>query len=313
MLTKGAHDAYGRCDSTRQQGDVRWLGVEPDSVLDGQRDLGLTTQTLGSRVHYLRSVDSTSSALRALAERGAEAGTVVLADEQTGGRGRSGRAWFSPDGLGVWMSVLHESALPAGRLAPLSIAAAVSVAAALGEFTGLDVRVKWPNDLLVGGRKLGGFLLESVETEGGARRVVLGSGVNVGVTEDDLPKELLGAATSLSMELGRPVARLDVLRVVARALEDCFESYELECMVGFRERWRALSSTLGREVTVAPGTVGEASGPLFTGTVTGLAESGALVLRFASGGTREIWFGDVTLRPADDTPPAGRAIERTGR
>jgi len=278
---------------------VHDLGVEPDSVLDGPRDLGLTTARVARRVHYLRSVESTSTALVSLAERGAEAGTVVLADEQTGGRGRSGRTWFSPERLGLWVSVLHETALPAEKLAPLSVAAAVSVASALRGETGLDVKVKWPNDLLVGGRKLGGFLVELVQTAGGdVQSVVLGVGLNVGIREGDLPDDLAGTATSLAIELDRPVRRLDVLRIVLPALERCLESYELECIAGFRERWRELSSTLGREVTIAPGTAGGASGPLFTGTVTGLAESGALVIRFASGGTREIWFGDVTLRQA---------------
>ena len=129
--------------------------------------------------------------------------------------------------------------------------------------------------------------------------MVLGAGVNVGLAADDIPEELVGTATSLSIELGTPVRRLDILRLVVEALERCFEEYELECVTAFRERWRRISSTLGREVTIAPGTAGR-SGPLFTGTVTDLAESGALVIRFASGGTREIWFGDVTLRGTND-------------
>jgi len=124
---------------------------------------------------------------------------------------------------------------------------------------------------------------------------VLGMGLNVGLARSDLPDGLRRSATSLSIELERPVRRLDVLRIVAPAIERCLDEYELECIVPFRERWRRLSGTLGREVTVSPGTTGDSSGPLFTGVVTGLAESGALVIRFASGGTREIWFGDVTL------------------
>jgi BirA family biotin operon repressor/biotin-[acetyl-CoA-carboxylase] ligase len=288
--------------------DANHLGFEPDSILDGQRDLGLNTKWLCRRVHYLRSVDSTSTAIKALANRGAEPGTAVLADEQTGGRGRSGRTWFSPARLGLWMSVLYESALSPERLAPLSIAAAVAVAGALGGETGLDVRVKWPNDLLVGQRKLGGFLVESTDL-GESRRVVLGVGLNVALAEEDIPAGLANSATSLAIELARsaqgPVAlrRLDVLRIVAPALERCFEDYELEGIAGFRGRWRALSSMLGREVTVAPGTAGGPSGPLFTGVVTGLSESGALMLRFASGGTREIWFGDVALRDAASKRP----------
>jgi len=282
------------------------LGVEPGTVLDGPRDLGLATTRVGHIIHYLRTVDSTSNKLKALAREGATVGTVVLADEQTGGRGRSGRTWFSPDRMGVWMSVLLESGAAAERLAPLSVAAAVSVADALRELTGLDVRVKWPNDLLVGGRKLGGFLVESMQTAG--ERVVsavLGVGLNVSLAEDDFPAELAGTATSLQLALGRPVARLDVLRVTLLALEECFERYERDGIAGFRERWRELSSTVGREVTVAPSAAktplardsgGERPDQRVTGTVTDLAESGALVIQDKAGATREIWFGDISLR-----------------
>lgn len=279
------------------EGDPCSLGVEPGTVLDGPRDLGLATTYVGRVVHYLRSVGSTSTELKALAREGAAAGTVVLADEQTGGRGRSGRTWFSPEGLGVWMSVLLECDIPAERLAPLSIAAAVSVADALRELTGLDVRVKWPNDLLVGDRKLGGLLVESIQTAGErVESAVLGVGLNVGLDENDLPAELVGAATSLRLALGRPVARIEVLRATLPALERCFERYEREGVAGFLERWRELSSTLGREVTAVPGAANTLPGSRVTGIVTDLAESGALVIQDASGVDREIWFGDVTLR-----------------
>jgi BirA family biotin operon repressor/biotin-[acetyl-CoA-carboxylase] ligase len=194
------------------------------------------------------------------------------------------------------MSVLFECELPAERLAPLSVAAAVSVAEALRELTGLDVRVKWPNDLLVAGRKLGGLLVESAQTAGeSVRSAVLGIGLNVGLVSSDLPPELAGVATSLGIELKRTVPRLDVLRATLPALEGCFDDFGREGIAGFRERWRGLSSTLGRRVVVTPGGVG----PVVTGTVVDLSESGALVLEDAAGEKRDIWFGDVTLRHAE--------------
>jgi BirA family biotin operon repressor/biotin-[acetyl-CoA-carboxylase] ligase len=220
----------------------------------------------------------------------------VLAEEQTDGRGRSGRTWHSPSGQGLWMSVLFGCDARPDELAPLSIAAAVSVAEALRELTGLDVRVKWPNDLLVGDRKLGGLLVESAQMAGeSVRSAVLGIGLNVGLDKTDLPPELDGVATSLRMELGRSVSRLDVLKVTLPALEACFDGFGLDGIAGFRERWRGLSSTLGRRVTVTPGGAGSA----VTGTVKDLAESGALVLEDAAGERRDIWFGDVKLRHAE--------------
>ncbi|MFH1690619.1 MAG: biotin--[acetyl-CoA-carboxylase] ligase [Candidatus Eisenbacteria bacterium] len=274
--------------------DLEGLGPEPSAVLDGARDLGLATRYVGRTVHHLRSVDSTSNVLRSLAADGAAAGTVVLADEQDAGRGRTGRKWYSPDGLGVWMSVLLRSEMSAERLAPLSIAAAVSLAEALRILAGLNVRVKWPNDLLVDGRKLGGLLVESAQMAGeSVQSAVLGIGLNVGLDESDLPPELVGVATSLRIELGRSVTRLEVLRATLPALEECFDRFEREGIAGFRERWRGLSSTLGREVTITPGA---AAGSAVSGTVTDLSESGALVLEDAEGGRQDIWFGDITLR-----------------
>jgi BirA family biotin operon repressor/biotin-[acetyl-CoA-carboxylase] ligase len=272
-------------------------GVAPDSVLDGPLDLGLRTDRAGRRVHYLASVGSTSTALKRLAQDGAEPGTVVLADKQTDGRGRSGRTWHSPGGRGVWMSLLLSCDSPAECLAPLSIAAAVSSAEALRTLTGLDVRVKWPNDLLVNGRKLGGFLVEAAHTDGGTvKSAVLGVGLNVDMGEADLPDELRGIATSLSAEAGHPVSRLDVLRAVLPALEACIDDFKRDGIGGFRERWRKLSSTVGQEVTVNPGT---GAGHPVKGTVVDLARSGALVVEEPSGATREIWFGDVTLRRSE--------------
>jgi BirA family biotin operon repressor/biotin-[acetyl-CoA-carboxylase] ligase len=179
----------------------------------------------------------------------------------------------------------------------LSVAAAVATAEALGEMAGLDVRVKWPNDLLVGGRKLGGLLVEAAQTSGGSvQSAVLGIGLNVDLAKSGLPEELRDAATSLSAETGHPVSRLDVVRTVLRALEGCYEDFQSDGVAGFVARWRELSSTLSSEVTVAPGT-GDA--PDVTGTVVDLSETGALVVEETSGGRREIWFGDVKLRATE--------------
>jgi BirA family biotin operon repressor/biotin-[acetyl-CoA-carboxylase] ligase len=150
---------------------------------------------------------------------------------------------------------------------------------------------------MVGGRKLAGLLVESAHTSGDrVRKAVLGIGLNVGLSEADLPPELVGVATSLVME-GRSIPRIEVLRATLRALEGCLEQYERAGIEGFRERWRGLSSTLGREVNIASAV--DSNEAAFTGVVTDLAPSGALLLEDAAGGTREIWYGDVTLRHTD--------------
>lgn len=269
-------------------GDPNHLGVEPGQVLDGRTDLGLSTRYVGGTLHYLKVVESTNTELARLAEEGAPSGAAVLAEEQTGGRGRLGRAWHSPAGGGLWMSVLLRADLPPERLAPLSVAVSVSVTEALRGHTGLDVRVKWPNDILVGGKKLGGVLVESTaEVGSGTTAAVVGIGLNVNVTEGGLPPELRGIATSLREALGRDVSRVDVLKAVALAVEDAFDRFLEGGVDAFRERWRALSTLLGGCVTV-----GEAPDAR-RGTVVDMALSGALILETAPGHTEEVWHGDV--------------------
>jgi BirA family biotin operon repressor/biotin-[acetyl-CoA-carboxylase] ligase len=275
-------------------GGPNHLGVEPGRVLDGGADLGLSTDYVAARLHYLRSVGSTNAVLTGLAEDGAPSGEAVLAEEQTGGRGRLGRAWHSPEGGGLWLSVLLRTDLPAEKLAPLSIAVAVGVGEALRELTGLDVRVKWPNDILVGGKKLGGVLVESTRApDAETTSVVVGLGLNVNTTAGDMPPELEELATSLRESVGRELDRLEVLRAVVTALEDCFDEFLERGIGSLRERWRDLSTLRGLRVTLNAGSEGR------TGTVVDMADSGALILEMAGGGTEEVWHGDITPVAAD--------------
>ena len=274
--------------------DSEDLGIPPGRVIDGRADLGLPTRYVGARFHYLRSVGSTNAMLAELARAGEPSGTVVLADEQTAGRGRIDRSWFSPEARGIWVSVLLRTNMTAGKLAPLSVAAAVAIAETLREQVGLDVRVKWPNDLLVDGKKLGGLLVESVQTaRGSVESASVGLGLNVGLRADEIPAELASGATSLSICLGRNVERLEVLGAVLLALEHCFDEFVRGGMESFRGRWRALSTLLGREVTVHSTQGGR------VGTVVDMAPTGALVVETPTGEKLEVWHGDVTPKLND--------------
>ena len=271
------------------------LGVPPGRVVNGKTELGLSTRYVGASVHYIRSVGSTNAVLHELAADDAPSGTVVLADEQTGGRGRVGRAWFSPEARGIWVSVLLRTDLPAERLAPLSVAGAVAVAEALRKHTGLDVRVKWPNDLMVEERKLGGLLVESAQAaDGSIEFASVGLGLNVNLRGEEIPPELAARATSLAVCLGHDVSRLEVLRTVLLALEECFEKFERGGMESFRAQWRELSMLLGRKV-VLQGTQGDR-----VARVVDIAPTGALRLELPSGEIEEVWHGDVTLQSAPE-------------
>ncbi|MFH1502150.1 MAG: biotin--[acetyl-CoA-carboxylase] ligase [Candidatus Eisenbacteria bacterium] len=277
------------------------LGFAPGQVLSGPVDLRLDASLVGCRVHYLPSVGSTNAVLRSLAEDGEPEGAVVVADEQTAGRGRAGRSWFSPRGKGLWLSVLLKPLRPAIDVAPLSMVTAVSVAAVLRRDFGVDARVKWPNDLVAGGRKLGGILLESLQGAGGAvERVVVGIGLNVNLDARDVPSDIAGTATSLRMLLGMDVSRLDVLRSVLDAFDEDWRKFESDGVAGFLERWRGLSTVLGRRIEIAtdgePG-AGDARANarerLVAGTAVDITPEGALVVEDGAGRRVQVWHGDV--------------------
>jgi BirA family biotin operon repressor/biotin-[acetyl-CoA-carboxylase] ligase len=170
--------------------------------------------TLGLPRTHLRSVGSTNDRARELAERGAPHGTLVTADEQTAGRGRLGRRWEAPPATAILASLVLVPPVVAARLPELSLVAGRAVARAIEAVTGLEPTLKFPNDVLVGGRKVAGILAEASEG-----RVVLGFGVNVNQLTGELPAETATAPTSLRIETGAPVERAELLAEILAQLE----------------------------------------------------------------------------------------------
>jgi BirA family biotin operon repressor/biotin-[acetyl-CoA-carboxylase] ligase len=234
---------------------------------------------LAHAIVRLPTVDSTQRVAFELAEQDAADGTVVVADTQTAGRGRRGRMWHDAPGDSLLVSIVVRPRLDVSDLPKLSIAAAVAVAEALAAATGLDVRLKWPNDVLVHRRKLAGILLESkILAE---PIVVVGIGINL--RQRAFPSALVGAATSVDLEGGRAVGREELLEVVLEAFDRWRRRLESEGFAALRARWLALADTIGRTVTV-----GE-----HEGLAIDLAEDGALVLRRADG-VQRVLAGEVT-------------------
>ena len=214
-------------------------------------------------------VSSTQDVAIELAESGACDGTVVVAETQTGGRGRHGRTWEDEPGESLLASIVARPRLSVRDLPKLSLATAVAVAEAIGEMAGLAVRLKWPNDVLVNGRKLAGILLESrISAE---PIVVVGIGINL--RQQAFPAVLAASATSVILEGGRWVEREAMLDAVLTAFDVWRERLEVEGFAPVRARWLELAETIGRRVTV-----GE-----HAGVAIGLDGEGALILRHAHG------------------------------
>jgi BirA family biotin operon repressor/biotin-[acetyl-CoA-carboxylase] ligase len=228
----------------------------------------------------LGRVESTQTIAFALAADGAPDGTVVVADSQAAGRGRRGRAWLDEPGASLLASIVLRPRLEPARLPGLSLAAAVAVAEALTRTAGVTPRLKWPNDVLVGGRKLAGILLES-RLSGNRATTVLGVGVNL--TQRVFPAELAHTATSVWLVSGRLVDRDSLLAALLDALGEWRRRLERQGFAPVRARWRALADTLGRTVTVDG----------VSGVAVDVDADGALVVADAEGRRRRIVAGEV--------------------
>jgi BirA family biotin operon repressor/biotin-[acetyl-CoA-carboxylase] ligase len=239
-------------------------------------------------VQHVNETGSTNADLLALARAGAPEGTVLVADHQTAGRGRRDRVWLAPPRSSLLASILVRPRLAAARLAVVTQAVAIAAADACVATAGVRAELKWPNDLLVGSRKLAGVLAESVlDPTGAVSAVVVGIGLNVsGPPGDSVSSEWPAGATALELEAGRPIERDDVLA----ALLDGLARLDQPTVT---RRYRAELGTLGREVRV------ELPDGSFAGRAEDVRADGALVVLLPDGSRRSVTAGDVVhLRPA---------------
>lgn len=255
----------------------------------------LRTRKLGRILHLLEETPSTNTAALALAQTGAEEGTVVVAERQTAGRGRLGRRWFSPSGENLYCSVILRPTPAPDRMAEwlswAPLISAVAAARAVQTVSGLSPSLKWPNDILVGHRKLGGVLCESNGSHTHGTFVVVGIGLNVNTKREDFPDELRAIATSLAAEAGHSFNRAVLLAALLAELEATAESLLLGKPTTLVHMYTARCSTLGRQVRV-----NLAGGESIEGLADSIAPDGSLrVIRDQStgGGIIEVRAGDV--------------------
>ncbi|MBI2619683.1 MAG: biotin--[acetyl-CoA-carboxylase] ligase [Ignavibacteriales bacterium] len=250
---------------------------------DLQKDLH--TRVIGRRLFVFESIDSTNACARTLAEAGAEEGSVVIADFQTNGRGRQGRAWKADPNVNLLFSVLLRPELKRGSAGLLTFFAAVSVARAIEKTSGCSIECKWPNDLLLNGKKICGILLEnSLEKEALAYSVVgIGLNVNQKNFRDDLRK-----ASSLSRELGAPLSRDRLFQELVRQMDELYPPVRKSQFDSILIEWNARCRMFGKEVTVAQ------DKRHISGTAVALEPDGGLRINTPSG-PETVYAGDVTV------------------
>jgi BirA family biotin operon repressor/biotin-[acetyl-CoA-carboxylase] ligase len=265
------------------------LVTMPDKLYPAEVRAALGEKGFFWEIEYHRVLDSTNNRAKELAEGGAPEGTLVLAEEQLGGRGRLGRNWFSPAGKGIYLSfVLRPSLLPQ-QLAGITMVTAVGVCQSILETTGIRTGIKWPNDLLLEGKKVCGILTEMKGEMDRVHYVIVGVGINVNGDQEDYPEELRERATSLARAAGREIARLPLLVSFLQKFASWYEIFQTKGFSPVRKVWKDLTVTLGKQVTVRSGT------EIYIGTAVDLDEGGALVLQEAGGSCRFLHSGEVTL------------------
>jgi len=245
------------------------------------------TRVVGREVHVFRQTASTNDVIEKLARDGVPEGAVAFAEAQTQGRGRLGRSWISPAGKGLWFSVLLRPRLRPQETTRLTVAAATGLARAIQAQTGLSPEIKWPNDLLLRGRKVAGILTELTAELDQVRHVVLGIGIDVNQSADDFPPALRPLATSLRIEGGRSWDRTELAARVLRELDHDYGRVLSGAFEAVADEWEARCITLGRAVVVAMGD------RRIRGQAEALDDDGALLLRTEHGRLERITGGDV--------------------
>lgn len=266
------------------------LMTSPELYDASEISSGLRTLRIGRRLDFLKKTPSTNADAFRIAEEGAPEGTVVVADAQSGGKGRRGRTWSSPPGVNLYCSIVLRPSIMPYEAPQLTFLSAVAVARAIEKTTVLIPEIKWPNDVLIGGKKIAGLLNEmSAETDG-INFVVLGIGVNLNMTADQFPDDLRYPATSLLIESGLHTGRLPFVVTMLNELDKLYADFLLHGFGPVREEWQKRCNANGRRILVSDAGIEQTSGMF-----AGIDGDGALLLRSDDGMVERIVNGDVRV------------------
>ena len=249
----------------------------------------LETEWAGGRIVYFDATDSTNVQAKRLAEAHVPHGTLVVSDRQDGGKGRRGRSWASPSGVGIWMSLILRPEIAPSSASMLTLAAALAVREGIQEETGLSPLIKWPNDLVLNGKKICGILTEMSTELMEIQYVITGIGINV--NQREFPPEIRDTATSLSLEAGRSFRRSSLIAAILKAFEKDYEAFlktgDLSLLL---EEYNACLVNRGKEVCIL-----DPSGE-YRAVAEGIDENGSLLVTLPDGTRREIISGEVSVR-----------------
>jgi BirA family biotin operon repressor/biotin-[acetyl-CoA-carboxylase] ligase len=247
---------------------------------------GLNTRTIGSKIFVFETIDSTNACAKTLGDAGTEEGTVVVADHQTNGRGRHGRSWIGEPGANLLLSLLLRPVIPKDLVGLLTLYASVAIARAIEKASRCSIECKWPNDLLLNGKKFCGILLENSFQQGELSYSVIGAGINVNQTQ--FPPELEQRATSLARECNTTFDRKQLLQGTLREMDSLYDDVRLGKLDRVTKEWSQRCTMFGQPVTV------EQHHQTISGVAVKLHYDGGLILETPTGSTT-VYAGDVTV------------------
>ena len=255
---------------------------------------GLDTELIGKNIIYYNSVDSTNNVAKNLAQEGCASGTVVVAATQTGGKGRLGRMWFSAQDKGIWMSIVLKPSITLQDIQLITIGASIAVARSISDIAGFDVKIKWPNDIILNSRKVCGILTEMSLEEENVNYIVVGIGVNILQEMDDFPEDIKALATSLKIEAKDAdvhiPSRCSLVKKILFEMEKIYSKIEKGLSEEVISEWRQFSVTLGKRIRFA------IKDQQYEGTAVDIENDGKLVVKCDDNITRKVLSGEIQIR-----------------
>ncbi len=251
----------------------------------------------GHPIRYLQETDSTNDIARKAAAAGADKGTVVIAERQTKGRGRLGRSWISPPGIGLYFSVILSPELPAADLAKITLTTGVALCRAIRGYLDYPM-LKWPNDLLLQGKKVAGILTETMPMQNSRPMVILGIGINVNHPKHGLPTELADTIGTIQAAYGKPLPRGELLERILRQNDELLDQAEREGFSNILEEWRSYDACRMRYLSWLT-----TEGRVIRGLSRGIDDEGLLRIQDEEGKVHEVVSGDITIGTTIGTVP----------
>ena len=273
---------------------VRRLGYritkKPNKISDNEIKIGLKTRKMGHHVHFEETVTSTQKIAQTLANEGAEEGTIVVAEQQTNGRGRMARQWYSPSGTGIWMSLIIRPNIAVQATPQLTLLTAVAIVQAIEEITPLKPDIKWPNDILINGKKLVGILTELQAEADRVHSIIIGTGINVNQSITDFPEELHHVATSIHLETDKQWDRAQLIQEILLKFENLYSLYLAQGFRPIKLLWEGYAVSLQKPITARTinGTV--------EGKAIGINDAGVLLIQTSDGSVKQIYSADIELQ-----------------